>query len=379
MSKKDEAKIAQHWGQAPPDLSKTFYGFPPIRDYLFTCISGRVEKAEPDWCERWTIETYLSGHIPVKECLSLCCGFGEIERILADLGVFLRCTAIDLSPAAVAVARQKSKEAGHDHIDYQVADLNNHILEPEKYDLVYANGALHHLSRLEHVIGQVYRALKPGGILVANEYIGPKYQQLPLRQREIINSVIHLIPSKYRAITEETYVPVSFRYPIWKRGIFELYRLLTLQDSGIDVSALKPDANWPYHKIWLLSLFKLIKRIMPVKKRKSYRYGKVWDEMSKLIKSVDPSECVRSDEIIPIMQNYFQDIDIRYYNGSVLFYALDRKFYETYDHNQEDDRALFDLLIKIEKTMIDIGELKSDHAHIIAKKGKMELESSHSR
>lgn len=368
VSRKDKLKIAQYWGQAPPDVSKTFYGFPPIRDYLFACISGRVEETEEDWCERWTIETYLSDDIPVEECLSLCCGFGENERILANLGVFLRCTAIDLSPAAVEVARQKAKEAGYNHIAYQVADLNYITLEPQKYDLVYANGALHHLSRLEHIIGQIHTSLKPGGILVANEYIGPQYQRLSWRQREIINSVIHLLPTKYRASTEETYVPVSFRYPIWKRGIFELYRLLTLQDSSVDLNALRPDANWPQYKVWVLNLFKFIRRIVPVRRNKSFRYGKVWDEMSTLIKRTDPSECARSDRIIPIMQNRFQDTDIRYYNGSVLFYALDSQFYETYDHNRKEDRALLDLLIKIEKTMIGIGELKSDHALIIARK-----------
>jgi hypothetical protein len=168
--------------------------------------------------------------------------------------------------------------------------------------------------------------------------------------------------------TEETYVPGFFRHPIWKRGIFELYRLLTLQDSAADVSTLEPGVKWPSYKIWLLNLFKIVRRIVPVRQRKSFRYGKVWDEKSKLIKSVDPSECVRSDEIIPLLQSYFKDIDIRYYNGSVLFYALDRKFYETYDHHRKEDRALLDLLIGIEKTMISIGELDSDHAHIIAKK-----------
>lgn len=369
MSKRDKAKIAQRWGQASPDITKTFYGFPPLRDYLFTCISGRVEKTERDWCQRWTIETYLSDNIPVNECLSLCCGFGEIERILADLGVFLHCTAIDLSPAAIEVAQQKAREAGHNHIDYMVADLDYLNLEPQKYDLVYANGALHHLSRLEHVVGQIYAALKPGGILVSNEYIGPKYQQVSFRQREIINSVIHLIPVQYRSTTEDTFVPVFFRYPLWKRGIFELYRLLTLQNSGVDVNTLEPDADWPKHKIWLLNLFRILRRVIPVRKKKKFRYGKVWDEQSKLIKSTDPSECVRSDEIIPILQGYFKDIDIRYYNGSVLFYALDRKFYETYNHDRKEDRAMLDLLIDIEKTMIDMGELESDHAHIIAKKG----------
>jgi hypothetical protein len=107
---------------------------------------------------------------------------------------------------------------------------------------------------------------------------------------------------------------------------------------------------------------------VPSRKKASFHYGKVWDENSQLIKSYDPSECVRSDEIIPILKSKFRDIDIHHYNGSILLYALDHKFYEEYDHGQEENRALLDLIINIETTMIDIGELSSDHAHIVAKK-----------
>jgi len=173
MCKKDTIKVAQHWGVPPPDLSKSFYGFPPIRDYLFTCICGKVEKTKRDWCERWTVETYLNDRIPVAECLSLCCGFGEVERMLADLGVFLHCTGIDLSPGAIQSASAKARELGYANIDYKSADLNIIELESGNYDLIWANGALHHISNLEHVVSQIYEALKPGGIFVCNEYVGP--------------------------------------------------------------------------------------------------------------------------------------------------------------------------------------------------------------
>jgi SAM-dependent methyltransferase len=370
MNNKDAIKITQHWGGASPDpdLPNCFYTFPPIRDYLFNCISGKVEKTGRGWCERWTVETYLSDKIPVAECLSLCCGFGEAERVLADLGVFLHCTGIDLSPGAIEGARARAREAGYSNIDYRVADLNIIELESEKYDLVWANGALHHILNLEHVVSQIYKALKPGGILVCNEYVGPKHMKLPFRQVEIINSVIHLIPPRYRR-TEEEFVPVYFRYPAWRRALFEFYRLLTFRTGGIlDIDSLQPKPSWPIYMSWLLNLYKAIRRRVPVRKKTSFYYGKIWDECSQMIKSMDPSESVRSDEIIPILKNRFRDMDIRYYNGSILLYALDQKFFKECDPNRREDRALIELLIDIERTMIDVGELSSDHAHIIARK-----------
>ena len=84
------------------------------------------------------------------------------------------------------------------------------------------------------------------------------------------------------------------------------------------------------------------------------------------MKADDPSECVRSDEIIPVLRTFFKRMDIRHYNGSLLFHALDEKFYNEYDLNRREDRLLLDLLITIEKSLIEMGELSSDHAHIIA-------------
>jgi len=368
MRKNDITKVAEIWGKGAPDMPKGFYGFPPIRDYLFTCVSGKIEKTEQNWCERWTIETYLNDKIPIAECLSLGCGFGHIERILADLGAFLRCTAIDLSPGAIRKAKVRAKKLGYDNIDYRQADLNVIELESEKYDLIWGNAVLHHISNLEYLVEQIHKALKPGGIFVCNEPIGNKWGHLPFREREIINSVIHLIPARYRLCNEDTFIPVWFRFSAWRRLLFRFYILFTFQASEKRVNTFRPKSDVQKYKIWLFRLYETISRMVPTIGKTSFRYGKVWDQDSKLVKLSDPSEGVRTDEIIPILRNKFSEIDIRYYNGVILSKAFDRKFYEEYDRNRKEDRALLNLLINIEKTMIDIGEISSDHAHIIAKK-----------
>ncbi len=77
---------------------------------------------------------------------------------------------------------------------------------------------------------------------------------------------------------------------------------------------------------------------------------------------------MRSHEIIPVLRNVFSDLTVENYNGSVLAYALDTHFYNTFDEHRPEDRAILDMLFHIEKTMIETGELASDHALTIATK-----------
>lgn len=65
---------------------------------------------------------------PIAECLGLYCGFEEVERRLADLGVFLHCTGIDLSPRAVQSARAKAGELGYNNRDIDIRYYNGGIL-----------------------------------------------------------------------------------------------------------------------------------------------------------------------------------------------------------------------------------------------------------
>lgn len=105
-----------------------------------------------------------------------------------------------------------------------------------------------------------------------------------------------------------------------------------------------------------------------MRRSKKFCFGKIWDIYPTLMKK-DPSEGIRSDEIIPIIKTTFKnDVNIRYFNGSILFYALDDRFYQNYDPNSKTDIELLDTLITIEKSMIDLGEIPPIFAHIVAHK-----------
>lgn len=346
-------KVSEHWGATLHDVELTYYGFPPLRAHLYRAITGEEPKARlgRDWFERWAVERVLGDRAPVERCLSLCCGFGEIERILARLGAFEHCRAVDLAGLAVEAARAAAAAEGLTQIEYDVVDVESIELEPESVDLVWANGALHHLAQLDHVVAQVHRALRPGGILVANEYIGPNHAQLGPRESELVNAVIHLIPRTLREQTEETFVPARFKGPRW----------LELAYRGL--AGRLP--NRPSLPGWQRRVA-AVRRAIPLPRPR--RFGRVWDNNPWYYEHVDPSEGVRAAEIVPVLTRVFGDVDVRFYNGSLLPHALDRRFYERFDPGNEEHVQLLDTLVRLESGLIASGQLEPHHAALVARK-----------
>ena len=146
---------------------------------------------------RYLAERYCPTPRPLG--LSICCGDGEVERNLIRYRICQSAEGIDISPQAIELARSRAAEAGMDGaLSYRVGDVEQLDLGTGKYDLVVAWMALHHLRRLSHVFRQVRRTLKPDGIFVVNEYVGPARFQLPDRQVAFVNSFLSTIPEELR-------------------------------------------------------------------------------------------------------------------------------------------------------------------------------------
>jgi SAM-dependent methyltransferase len=189
------ARVAQVWGddaatrwtRAPRDWTDSDA---IIWAHVFPLFDG------VDWYE------YLHRHYcrePRAAALSLCCGSGYVERDFVRRGLVATCEGIDISPSAVELARREAHLAGlSDRLTYRVADIETEALQPDSYDLVIAWMALHHLRRLRHVFRQVQRTLRPGGIFVINEYVGPSRFQLPRRQVARINNLLAELPPALR-------------------------------------------------------------------------------------------------------------------------------------------------------------------------------------
>jgi SAM-dependent methyltransferase len=96
---------------------------------------------------------------PPARILDAGCGDGALSRTLADAGYAV--TPIDADPAAVAAARSAGVPAQH-------ADLASYDDQP--FDAVVMLLALHHMHPLGTVLDKVAHLLRPGGMLVLDEY-----------------------------------------------------------------------------------------------------------------------------------------------------------------------------------------------------------------
>jgi SAM-dependent methyltransferase len=148
------------------------------------------------------LQHFFRSHLPrmpVARALSLGCGGGNLERALIQLKAARTIDAFDASPESIRVAAELAdKEGKGQQIRYRVADINKLELEPAAYDFVVAKMSLHHFEDLDHVYGQIRRALKPGGVFMFNEYVGPTRFQWTDLQLELANRILQTLPREFR-------------------------------------------------------------------------------------------------------------------------------------------------------------------------------------
>lgn len=355
----DIALAAQHWD----DYTKKFagkrsglywYELPGVLGYINQRISGRFDI---DWITHTVEKHFPAG--AVDRCLSLGCGTGHLERDLARLGAFGRCDAYDVSAEAIKLAKQLAQESGYTHISYRVADINQLQLPEASFDVAFFYGSLHHFHALEHVLDQVRSCLKPGGLLAFNEYVGPARFQFPERQKEVANLCLKLLPLRYRKIVEEA-----------RRAEFEKSRKRPVEPGG---QSPQGDSLWSRIRKRLLSSRRRLAAEPPADplgrpdagQGPLYREEVGFPSVDDVIED-DPSESVRSDEIMDLVRRRFEVIEETAWGGNIPQFLLSG-IAGNFEDDDECAQALLEMIWKIDSTMIQCGEFKSDCAYVVAR------------
>lgn len=249
-------------------------------------------------------EKFLSHRLPVKRMAVIGCGNGQLERGLSALNAFVECDAFDISDRAVEFANSEATKQGISNIHYFHADIEEYQFPSNCYDAVWFKESLHHISKLEYVCEGVSHSLKDDGFLFIEEYVGPNRFALTDRQKEVLNAVFSLIPKQY------------------KKSFFRNYSG-TVQKQ---VSIPNPQQ----------------------------------------VKKVDPSEAVRSSDILPVLSQHFNIVEQRDLGGTLLHFLL-HGIAGNFVEEDPDSMKLLDLLFNIEDVLIDVGDLSSDFLSITAK------------
>ena len=123
------------------------------------------------------------GDKPLQHGVSVGSGTGDNERGLIAAGLVESFDLFEVSKDRIAQSKALAEKAG-------VSDRLIHHLEDAlqrdvagTYDLVYWEHALHHMFDVDHALAWSVRALKPGGLLVVNDYVGPT--RLQWRRKEV--------------------------------------------------------------------------------------------------------------------------------------------------------------------------------------------------
>ena len=105
----------------------------------------------------------LSGRV-----LSLGCGYGVVDRYLAEVNPALEIVGVELDPARVAVAAASADRAPR--VSVREADVTR-LEERSSFDLALAIDVFHHLPAGEHrrMAGVLFELLRPGGELLLKD------------------------------------------------------------------------------------------------------------------------------------------------------------------------------------------------------------------
>lgn len=145
------------------------------------------------------------------QALTLACGDMKSEyQMLSKLDV----GHID----AYDIASEKKKDFFSKYYDdkrsveYFLQDLNSIKLPKAKYDVVYMQQSYHHIKEVEHLAEQIRQAMKPDGVFLLIDYVGPNFLQRSEKQLAVARRLWTILPERLRKhpngkVVKEVFIP----------------------------------------------------------------------------------------------------------------------------------------------------------------------------
>ena len=197
-------KVEERWGSASFTHTLAEIGWMASLPVLMHLNERATGDPARDWLSAWARRYFIGTDLTV---LVLGCGEGWLERALATWPFVARIDAVDIASEAVNRAREAANAQGLTRIHYDVVDLNHDSLRPDTYDVIVAHSILHHVENLEAAFDQIDQALRPEGVLIVNEYVGPKRFQFSDGVLSIVNELLACLPAPLRrsALSGSTY------------------------------------------------------------------------------------------------------------------------------------------------------------------------------
>jgi SAM-dependent methyltransferase len=237
--------------------------------------------------EAYVADKYLAGRRGLQ-LLSLGSGAASHELAFARLPQFAEVRCVDIAGRLLAQAAATAQQEGLTNFQVEVADVNALDLPSASCDVVLFHSALHHFRDVAGIVARVRQVLRPDGLLVLNDYVGPARLQWTAAQLAETNRVLREV------------VPARFRV-----------RYLSQQ--------LKTRVSGP--GLWRMRL-------------------------------ADPSEAAESDRIVPALRQHFEPLEEAALGGNILTLVLKDIAHHFLREDDAETQALLTELFRLEDAFL---------------------------
>jgi len=134
-------------------------------------------------------------------------GTGRLALLLAEEGAS-EVVGVDVSPAMLEIAeyfRLSSSSPKAKQVSFRLASAQRMPFRSESFDAVICRFVLHHSSKPERILQEAFRLLKPGGIFIFADLVGPddpvkRATQNTIEERRNPSHVTALSTEQYRKL-----------------------------------------------------------------------------------------------------------------------------------------------------------------------------------
>jgi ubiquinone/menaquinone biosynthesis C-methylase UbiE len=136
---------------------------------------------------------------PRKRMLAIGSGLASHEEWFVKCGFVEEAIAFEQSEVAVSKAQERIAAEGlTDRLQMVCGDVREADLADQSFDVVMVQAAIHHFYEIEEMFQLMHRLLKPDGILVYDEYVGPDHLLFDQKTLDLMDGIDACLDPKYR-------------------------------------------------------------------------------------------------------------------------------------------------------------------------------------
>ncbi len=177
----------EHWARS------AFEGGAYTRGAVSQRLLNVAHTGDPD--RTWLDDVLARG--PFGAAAILGCDEERFDRTWLERGGSRTLDVYDLCAEVIGIVTRRLGALA-ERVRFVQADLNFAALPAARYDVIWSSGSLHHVVNLEHLLDQVERALRPGGLFVLHDYVGERRLKFSPARLAGLNAVLRRVPPRWR-------------------------------------------------------------------------------------------------------------------------------------------------------------------------------------